>query len=261
MTKAQTKLVKALFLDYDGTISPINPSESNSNVLHQNETVLQAISQKIPIAIITTKDLPFIIKRTPFAHAWAGIAGLETKTRNALENRMDVKKAAPHIEAALKYASALAGEGLNIEKKRFTNGDIIAFSVDWRQADNQNSALKKASRILTYCETLPLVTVKYEKHPFLDVFPCHVDKGQALLTLKEKLELPDGILYMGDSDLDNSAFKKADVAVGVIHGENPPNLQCDFYVKFEDVPNFLRHLLQNDFRINSHSENKHRLKF
>jgi HAD superfamily hydrolase (TIGR01484 family) len=259
MTAVPTQHVTALFLDYDGTISPIDGLESNSDVFHQNEAILREIRKKIPIAIITTKDLPFIMKRTQFAHAWAGLGGLETKTRYSRVKRINMEKKASHIDAALRYA-AFTGEGLKIEKKRFSNGNVIAFSVDWRKADDRTSALKKASQILSFCQTLPIVTTTYENQPFFDAFPCHIDKGKALLALKEELGLSNGILYMGDSTLDNSAFNNADFAVGVLHGENSPTLHCDFYIKFEYVPHFLRNLLQNDFLIGSSLDDRQRPK-
>jgi hypothetical protein len=58
---------------------------------------------------------------------------------------------------------------------------------------------------------------------------------------------------MGDSGVDNAAFEVADVAVGVLHEETPPNLFCDFFVKFEDVAAFLRELLENNFCIDPKS--------
>ena len=240
-------LVKALFLDYDGTISPLNVSVSESMVPSENMKVLRQISRRIPVVVLTTKDLSFVVKRTPFAHAWSSLGGLEMKIGNAVTRASCPAKTKPYLMAALKYVRSLSGDDLIIEEKRDSDGATLAFSVDWRQAKNGREARERALRMISYCETLPVVTIKYEGQPFFDVFPCPVDKGKALSDLKQKLGLGDGVLYMGDSVVDNAAFEAADVGVGVIHEETLDNLVCNYFVRFEDVAAFLEALLRDDF--------------
>jgi hydroxymethylpyrimidine pyrophosphatase-like HAD family hydrolase len=136
---------------------------------------------------------------------------------------------------------------LAVEEKRNSREEVVAFSVDWRFAENPDKAKDVAARVFSFCETLPLVAVRCEGQPFFDIFPCAVNKGRALLDLKQKLGVQDNVMYMGDSAVDNPAFEAADIPVGVVHAETPIDLACDYFVKFDEVANFLRHLSENSY--------------
>jgi trehalose-phosphatase len=240
-------VVKALFLDYDGTISRINVPLSESRVPSEVLVVLNVIRKRIPVAVITTKALDFVVDRTPFACAWSALGGLETKVGDVTVKAPCLKENAGYITAALQCAKEMAKGVLAVEEKMDYEGEVVAFSVDWRFAKDLDRAEKAAVRILSFCATLPVVIVKPEGQPFFDVFPCAINKGKALLELKQKLGVQDGVLYMGDSPVDNSAFEAADISVGVVHAETAKSLASNYFVRFDDVADFLRCLLENDF--------------
>jgi len=241
--------VNCLVLDYDGTISPLSRSRSKSGVPVETQAVLQEISEFIPIAIVTTKDLSFVEARTPFACAWSAVGGLERKVGGIIQKRPGYEHKLRNIFVAIEYAkSHLNLAGVEIEEKRDMNRRSIAFCLDWRQAKDSVAAMKEADAVANYCKSLDLKLVKNEGQPFLDLYPMSIDKGTALRELLKELRLKKGILYMGDSEADNFAFAVADVGVGVVHMENcGQGLVCNYLVKFEDVSAFLRRLLENRF--------------
>ncbi len=237
--------IEGLFLDYDGTISPLGVSRGQSQVPERVRAVLNQISRLIPVGIITTKDLPFIVPRTPFASAWCGIAGLEMKIGERVIRAPGVSVGLPYISLALEYAKSLSENYLFIEEKRDSMGQMVAFCVDWRYCRDLKEAEARASKVIDYCQTLPLTVVRYEGQPFFDVYPCTIDKGKALRELKQYFVLRDGVVYMGDSKVDNPAFKVADLSIGVLHEESVADLECDYLVKLGSVASLLEWLVGN----------------
>lgn len=245
--------VKSLFLDYDGTISPLKASRSDSQVPTETRMMLQRISRCIPIIIVSSKDLSFLLPRTPFAHAWCGIAGIETKIGNTIKEHAIPETALERIALSLQYAKSNATDSdMLVEEKRDSNGRIVAFCLDWRRASETQAVRARADMIASYCEKLDLKVFRYPGRPFYDVYPVWVDKGNAVREIRKELKLEDGTLYMGDSEVDNLAFSACDISLGVTHDDGiEQNLACDYSVRYGEVADFLTMLLANDLFFSS----------
>lgn len=245
--------VNCLSSDYDGTISPLNVSRTESRVPLQTRVMLQQIGRRLPISIITMKDLSFIMPRTPFAHAWSAMGGLEVRIGKRVLKRECLEDRLASVSLALCYAKSHITESrVEIEEKQDSEGHVVAFCVDWRRTERTKTVKRETECVAAYCEGLGLRVIRYETQPFFDVYPVVPDKGWALQEMLSGLTVGKGVLYLGDSETDNSAFKSSTVSVGVVHDETPLKaLDCDYLVKFERVPNFLNSLLTSDFRFSS----------
>ena len=253
--EAEPRRISIDFLssDYDGTLSPLNASRAESRVPLETRVMLVQIGRFLPISIFTMKDLSFVMPRTPFARAWSAIGGLEMRIGKRVLKRECLERALSNVSLAIEYAKSQTDGELEVEEKQDSEGRTIAFCVDWRRSKDSKKAKQEAERIATYCEASKLRVIKYESQPFYDVYPVAPDKGRALQDMLDELAVKNrGVLYLGDSEMDNSAFRVSSVSVGVVHDETPIKiLDCDYLVKFECVPDFLNTLLANDLVFSS----------
>ena len=100
--------------------------------------------------------------------------------------------------------------------------------------------------------TQHLFIQEYTSHPFIDVYVTKVNKGDAfdfvVSKLFEKSDFHGKIIYLGDSENDNPAFRKSDISIGVNSDDRlNPDLDCTFTIKFENLSTFLRRLVDNGF--------------
>jgi trehalose-6-phosphatase len=245
--------IECLSSDYDGTISPLKVPRNESHVPMETRVMLQRIGRFLPISIFTMKDLEFVMTRTPFAHTWSAMGGLETRIGKRVLEREGLEPKLSAIACAIEYAkSHFITPGVEIEEKQDSEGRTVAFCVDWRRAKDSNAAKMQAEVVADYSKALKLKLLRYKNQPFYDVCPVAPDKGRALQETLSELAVNSGSLYLGDSEMDNSAFKVSNISVGVIHDETPSKLlDCDYLVKFENVSSFLKSLLENNLHFSS----------
>jgi trehalose-phosphatase len=249
----QRMKVKCLSSDFDGTISPIDALRSESHVSLDTRVMLREISRLLPMSIITMKDLSFVVPRTPFAHAWSAMGGLEMQVGRRILKRENLESRLSSVSSAISYArSQITAAGVEIEEKNDAEGRAVAFCVDYRRSKNLQAAMSEAEQVANYCKALGLEVFRYGNQPFYDVYPCAPDKGQALKGTLDELGVEKGVLYLGDSEMDNSAFSVSSLSLGVVHDETPVEaLDCDYFVNFENVPHFLRTLIKNNLQFRS----------
>jgi hydroxymethylpyrimidine pyrophosphatase-like HAD family hydrolase len=95
----------------------------------------------------------------------------------------------------------------------------------------------------------------YRTHPFIDVYAARCDKGTAFDHVSYEIPNIQGkkeqqnILYLGDSENDNPAFRKAAVSIGV-HSDTrlKPKLNCKYNISFNRLSVLLKDLLDNDLQ-------------
>jgi trehalose-phosphatase len=242
--------ISAIFSDYDGTLSQLESRREEAVLSPILRRLLTKVCKHITLGIVSTKDLSFIRERVPFAHGISGSCGLEMQVgeRSYLDDR--VREPNQQLEKA--YQEILktilqARDNLVIERKEADDEHLIGFCIDWRLARDWNEAKRIAAPLIDYSRKQGLYVVESDVSPFVNIFPMKIDKGEAFTKLKKELGVEGPIMYLGDSEADDPAFKLAEISVGVKHRRIMPKLQCKYRIEFFELENLLTELIDSDF--------------
>lgn len=272
------KRVQAILSDYDGTLVPTaNVKNVSTNAIPSKlEQILSNISAEIPVSIISTKDFEFLRKKTAFARALSCMMGIETlfltnhATSQTIEKRiLNADLSALQLKSAA--LEAIAEEvimckefsAMLVERKYTSDGILAGLTIDWRNQLGDNwSYYRRAinhflSRIVSNLKKAPvpmgIYVQKYNEHPFVDIYGIECNKGVAFDTIISELRRyisidNKGTLYLGDSENDNPAFRKAGISIGIRSDTRVnPKLDCSYFLDYERLSHFLMKLRKNDF--------------
>lgn len=223
----------ALFLDYDGTLSPIAPRPELAVLPEETRDVLRRLSERFPVVIVSGRgreDVAALVGLDGLAYA--GSHGFDIAGPESLQSlRLEVGEGIPEkIEtAAERVRRDLDGiEGVLVEPKRF------AASVHFRLADEAD--VPRIERAVDEAVAAHPGLRKahgkmlFELRPDLDW-----DKGRAVLWLLDALNLdrPDVLpFYIGDDITDEDAFRAvADRGIGILVAEEPRETAARYWLR------------------------------
>ncbi len=241
--------VSAIFSDYDGTLSALEHRREDAYIAPRLVRLLTKASKTVKVGIVTTKDLSFIEERVPFAHGIAASCGLQFQIGDRV---IEDERARKNEKVETAYKETLKSilpirDNIMIERKENEDGDLFAFCIDWRLANDWDDAKRRTAALLTHFKDEGLYVVESNVSPFANVFPFPVEKGSAFARLRTEIGVAGPVMYWGDSEVDDPAFKLADISIGINHRRVMPKLGCQYQLEFFELENFLSKLIEADF--------------
>jgi hydroxymethylpyrimidine pyrophosphatase-like HAD family hydrolase len=285
----ERKQIDILLSDYDGTLCPTTSVRGDGCnswgvIPSELEQLLDRISERIPVCIISSKDFEFLHERTRFASILSCVLGMETIVHNSHYKDKEIKKFGcintRHLIASsncLMDNSRLLHntvenlqnqnyQDIMIDEKYTSNREIlIGLTIDYRHLENWQSFKENKEpmlrEIIERCINTNLAQnlsskdhpfiQTYSNHPFLDVYGVECNKGLAFDSVSSHLEQEGKIanlMYLGDSENDNPAFRKSDISIGIRSDTRlNPKLDCKYMLDFSQLSLFLRGLMDNNF--------------
>jgi trehalose-phosphatase len=235
----------AVFLDYDGTLTPIVSHPENAWLSESMRQTLRSLAGRVPVAILSGRDLDDVRGRVHVdGIVYAGSHGFDIAGAGGVHRELGAAYL-PVLDAAEAELREALDEipGAQLERKHFS---VAAHYRNVNENDVSNVALAVEAVTATHRELRRMDGKKvYELLPDIDW-----NKGKAVLWLLETLELesrPRGIrpIFIGDDRTDEDAFCALEKrGIGILVSEQPQATAASYWLKNpDDVECFLRELI------------------
>ncbi|QBQ56538.1 trehalose-phosphatase [Nitrosococcus wardiae] len=234
----------AIFLDYDGTLTPIVSRPEEALLSDDMGQTLRGLAEQCLVAIISGRDLKDVRQRVAIEDLYyAGSHGFEIAGPKDLKmEQAQAKACLPVLDEAEKELSEQLENiaGAQLERKRFS------IAIHYRNV--AEAQLGTVGRIVDLALEKHTGLHKSDGKKVYDLQPDVAwDKGQALLWLLDKLKLnrPDVLpLYIGDDITDEDAFRVLEErGLGLVVGEEARDTHAEYRLRDPaQVREFLRAL-------------------
>lgn len=241
----------ALFLDYDGTLTPIVDRPEDARLAEDVRRTLREAARLMPVAVVSGRDLADVRALVQIPElVYAGSHGFDIRGPDlafalpeAEDAREDLARAAPDLEELLAPIP-----GARLERKGFALAVHYRGVADDRVADVKGAVDRVRQRYPKLRKTGGKKVI--ELRPDIDW-----DKGRAITWLLSELGLdgPDVLpVYIGDDLTDEDAFRALrGRGIGILVAEQPQPSAADYRLKDPDqVAELLRHLIAKQGRQN-----------
>ncbi|MFA5353561.1 MAG: trehalose-phosphatase [Thermodesulfovibrionales bacterium] len=232
-----------LFLDYDGTLAPIADSPGEAFMPQTIRSLLEEVSEKIPVAIVSGRSLMDLRGRVGLEGiVYAGNHGAEiwdgriVVQQEMSGGRVVVKELVERLEKAVAHIS-----GALVEEKGATA------SLHYRNVDplRRDELLDLFTNIAGDYQGLVRIT---HGKKVLEVRPIHAwNKGDAVLWIMDAMGEGRLPIYIGDDTTDEDAYRAIrgrgiSVSIGY-------NSEADYHLKSQGEVRDLLSLVLKEERI------------
>jgi trehalose-phosphatase len=233
----------AVFIDYDGTLTPIVSRPEEAWLSESMRQTLRTLAARLPVAILTGRDLDDVRGRVHVdGIVYAGSHGFDIAGAGGLRRELGAAFLPVLDTAEAELREALDDiAGAQLERKHFS---VAAHYRNVNESDASGIAQAVDAVARKHRELRKINGKKvYELLPDIDW-----NKGRAVLWLLETLELEGGEafpIFIGDDRTDEDAFSALkERGAGILVSEQPQVTAANYWLRNpEDVERFLQELI------------------
>ncbi len=204
---AFTNKKPVIFLDYDGTLTPIVDKPELAVLSDSMRATIEALIKKYKVAIVSGRGREDVQKLVGIEGIfYAGNHGFDIKGPGLSMTQPDAERVIPVVKEAIGYFNEklTSIEGLLVEEKRFS------VAIHYRLVDEDRYLDKIRDEVRSFVDKEDSLRLMNGKKVFEILPNIHWNKGCAIRWIVEALKLSfkdDSIIYIGDDTTDEEAFR------------------------------------------------------